>query len=125
MKFKNRYFTASQGSFQYIKTHKAGTKSNVGVITLNRPKALNALCNGLMQEVSDAIEVFENDERVGAIIITGSEKAFAAGADIKEMQNNTYSQCVSGNFLVHWNKVAQSIKPVIAAVNGFAVKTSP
>jgi 1,4-dihydroxy-2-naphthoyl-CoA synthase len=116
-------FTAEKTNFEYIKTHKAGAQNNVGVITLNRPKALNALCNGLMQEVADALDVFENDKDVGAIVITGSEKAFAAGADIKEMQNQTYAQCVSGNFLSHWNRVAESVKPVIAAVNGYAVST--
>jgi 1,4-dihydroxy-2-naphthoyl-CoA synthase len=114
-------FTGEKTNFEYIKTHKAGAQNNVGVITLNRPKALNALCNGLMQEVADALDVFENDKDVGAIVITGSEKAFAAGADIKEMQNQTYAQCVSGNFLSHWNRVAESVKPVIAAVNGYAV----
>jgi 1,4-dihydroxy-2-naphthoyl-CoA synthase len=112
---------AEKTNFEYIKTHKAGAQNNVGVITLNRPKALNALCNGLMQEVADALDVFENDKDVGAIVITGSEKAFAAGADIKEMQNQTYAQCVSGNFLSHWNRVAESVKPVIAAVNGYAL----
>lgn len=100
---------------------KTGAQKNVALITLNRPKALNALCNGLMFEVSQAISGLESDKSVGAIIITGSEKAFAAGADIKEMQNNTYSQCISGNFLSHWNRVAESTKPVIAAVNGYAV----
>jgi enoyl-CoA hydratase len=112
---------AEKTNFEYIKKHKAGAQNNVGVITLNRPKALNALCNGLMQEVADALDVFENDKDVGAIVITGSEKAFAAGADIKEMQNQTYAQCVSGNFLSHWNRVAESVKPVIAAVNGYAL----
>ncbi|KAJ8923105.1 hypothetical protein NQ315_001658 [Exocentrus adspersus] len=106
---------------EFIKVSKAGAKSNVGVITLNRPKALNALCNGLMQEVADALDVLEADSSVATIIITGSEKAFAAGADIKEMANNTYSQCVSGNFLSHWNRVARTVKPVIAAVNGYAL----
>lgn len=93
----------------------------MGIITLNRPKALNALCNGLMQEVANALDTLEADSSVAAIIITGSEKSFAAGADIKEMMNNTYSQNVSGNFLSHWNRVAKTIKPVIAAVNGYAV----
>ncbi|XP_971757.2 enoyl-CoA hydratase, mitochondrial [Tribolium castaneum] len=117
----NIKFYSVQKNFEFIKTHKAGARNNVGVITLNRPKALNALCNGLMQEVADALDVFEKDNDVGAIIITGSEKAFAAGADIKEMQNNTYSQCVRGNFLAHWNRVSESVKPVIAAVNGYAL----
>lgn len=101
-----------------------GEQKNVGLITLNRPKALNALCNGLMLEVNNVIRDFESDKKVGAIVITGSEKAFAAGADIKEMQNNTYAQCIRSNFLNHWNGVAQCRKPVIAAVNGFAVSAT-
>lgn len=108
---------------EYIKVEKTGEKKNVGLITLNRPKALNALCNGLMTEVGETIELFENDKTIGAIVITGSEKAFAAGADIKEMQHNTYAKCVSGNFLSHWDRVAKSKKPVIAAVNGYAVSS--
>lgn len=93
----------------------------MGLIQLNRPKALNALCDKLMREMASALDALENDNAVGAIIITGSEKAFAAGADIKEMANNTYAQCLSSNFLEHWNRVATTRKPVIAAVNGFAV----
>ena len=107
--------------YEYIKVDKTGANKNVGLITLNRPKALNALCNGLMLEVSNALDALEADKSVAAIVITGSEKAFAAGADIKEMQNNTYSQCISGNFLGHWNRVSETYKPVIAAVNGYAV----
>jgi hypothetical protein len=66
-------------SYEFIIAETKGEKKNVGVITLNRPKALNALCDGLMREVSDAVEKFENDDSVGALVITGSEKAFAAG----------------------------------------------
>lgn len=109
------------GAFEYVKISKAGAKNNVGIIQLNRPKALNALCDGLMWEVAKALDVLEKDNDVGAIIITGSEKAFAAGADIKEMQNNTYAKCLGANFLGHWNRVSESVKPVIAAVNGYAV----
>lgn len=108
-------------ALEYIKTEKVGAKKNIAVITLNRPKALNALCNDLMQEVANAVDFYERDGEVGAIILTGSEKAFAAGADIKEMQNNTYAQNISGNFLSHWNRVAECTKPTIAAVNGYAV----
>ncbi|XP_060522399.1 enoyl-CoA hydratase, mitochondrial-like [Cylas formicarius] len=115
-----RLFSA-QANYEFIKVSKAGAKNNVGVITLNRPKALNALCNGLMTELSNALVEFEGDGSVGAIVITGSEKAFAAGADIKEMQNNTFAKNVSANFLEHWNKVARTYKPVIAAVNGYAL----
>lgn len=93
----------------------------MGFIQLNRPKALNALCDGLMREVEQALDNFEADSGVGAIVITGSERAFAAGADIKEMQNRTFQECFSGNFLSHWNRVSTTKKPVIAAVNGFAL----
>lgn len=100
---------------------KTGAKKNVALITLNRPKALNALCNGLMSDVSNALDKLEADSSIGAVIITGSEKAFAAGADIKEMQNNTFASNVRDNFLAHWNRVSKCQKPIIAAVNGYAV----
>uniref|UniRef100_A0A3B3R2S9 Enoyl-CoA hydratase, mitochondrial n=1 Tax=Paramormyrops kingsleyae TaxID=1676925 RepID=A0A3B3R2S9_9TELE len=79
-----------------------GVQQNVGLIQLNRPKALNALCDGLMTEINKALDTFELDSQVGAVVITGNEKAFAAGADIKEMQNWTFPACYSGNFLSHW-----------------------
>ena len=80
--FFNHYILGFAGSdYQYIITEKKGEKGNVGVITLNRPKALNALCNDLMKEVGKAVEDFEKDESVGALVITGSEKAFAAGKE--------------------------------------------
>ncbi|XP_067394870.1 enoyl-CoA hydratase, mitochondrial isoform X1 [Emydura macquarii macquarii] len=107
--------------FQYIVVEKKGVKQNVGVIQLNRPKALNALCDGLMNEMNQVLDSFEKDPHVGAIVITGSEKAFAAGADIKEMQNRTFQECYGGNFLAHWNRVSTVRKPVIAAVNGYAL----
>ncbi|KAF7265810.1 hypothetical protein GWI33_020884 [Rhynchophorus ferrugineus] len=117
-----RLFSSPAGdNFEFIKTSTVGSKNNVGVITLNRPKALNALCNGLMLEVAKALDGFESDSNIGAIVITGSEKAFAAGADIKEMQNNTYSHCIRTSFLEHWNRVSKTAKPVLAAVNGYAL----
>jgi len=73
----------TSGAYQHILVEKQGAKTDVGVITLNRPKALNALCDGLMREVSDAIDKFENDKQVGALVITGSERAFAAGIPYK------------------------------------------
>lgn len=108
-------------NFEFIKVETTGEKKNVALITLNRPKALNALCKGLMTEVAQALDIYEKDNTIGAVIITGSEKAFAAGADIKEMQNNTYAQCILDNFLSDWTRVAKSQKPVIAAVNGYAL----
>ncbi|KAJ0005137.1 hypothetical protein NQD34_011351 [Periophthalmus magnuspinnatus] len=112
---------SSGGQYEYIVVEKRGEKKNVGFIQLNRPKALNALCDGLMREVGHALDSFEADNGVGAIVITGSERAFAAGADIKEMQNRTFQECYGGNFLAHWNRVSTVKKPVIAAVNGFAL----
>jgi len=112
---------AAGANYEFIKISTAGAKNNVGIITLNRPKVLNALCNGLMVEVSQALDSFETNQDIGAIIITGSEKAFAEGADIKEMQNNTFAQCISGSFLEQWNKVSKTLKPIIAAVNGYAL----
>lgn len=112
---------ASTSSYQYILTEKKGAKQNVGLVTLNRPKALNALCDALVTELSDAVNKFDKDETVGAIVITGSEKAFAAGADIKEMQNQTYSANIRQGLLEHWGNITKCKKPVIAAVNGYAL----
>ncbi|XP_030059051.1 enoyl-CoA hydratase, mitochondrial [Microcaecilia unicolor] len=112
---------AAGSSYQYILVEKKGEHQNVGMIQLNRPKALNALCDGLITEVIQAAESFEKDPGVGAIVITGSEKAFAAGADIKEMENKTFQECYSGDFLSNWNKISAIRKPIIAAVNGFAL----
>jgi len=111
----------SGADFQYIIAEKKGKNSNVGFIQLNRPKALNALCNGLITELNQALEAFEEDPAVGAIVVTGGEKAFAAGADIKEMQNQTFQDCYSGKYLSHWDRLAQAKKPIIAAVNGYAL----
>ncbi|XP_011502155.1 PREDICTED: probable enoyl-CoA hydratase, mitochondrial isoform X2 [Ceratosolen solmsi marchali] len=114
-------FYSAIPTYEYLKVEKAGLKQNVGLITLNRPKVLNALCAQLMHEVNIAIEQFDADVGVGAVIITGNEKAFAAGADIKEMSGNTYSQNVTNQFLNHWNGLAKARKPTIAAVNGYAL----
>ncbi|KAG7512835.1 hypothetical protein JOB18_041130 [Solea senegalensis] len=114
-------FCSSGGQYEYILVEKRGEKKDVGLIQLNRPKALNALCGGLMKEVGLALDSFEADSDIGAVVITGSERAFAAGADIKEMQNLTFQECFSGNFLAHWNRVSTVKKPIIAAVNGFAL----
>jgi enoyl-CoA hydratase len=93
----------------------------VALITLNRPDALNALNDALITELGDAIDGYEADDAIGCIVITGSEKAFAAGADIKEMQAKTYMDAYKSNFISTWERVAKCRKPVIAAVNGFAL----
>lgn len=112
---------ASGANYQYIITEKKGKNSSVGLIQLNRPKALNALCNGLIEELNQALATFEEDPAVGAIVLTGGEKAFAAGADIKEMQNRTFQDCYSSKLLSHWDHITRVKKPVIAAVNGYAL----
>ncbi len=99
----------------------ADTRSRAGLITLNRPKALNALNSELMDEVNRALAAFEADEKVGAVVITGSEKAFAAGADIKEMQSKTFAEAYGSDWLANWNGVATARKPIIAAVSGYAL----
>lgn len=116
-----RYYCCHIKNYELIKVETTGEKKNVGLITLHRPQALNALCNDLMNELNQAVDKFDKDDSVGAIVITGSEKAFAAGADIKEMQNNTYTQTIRGNFLSHWDAISKVSKPVIAAVNGYAL----
>ena len=97
-------------------------KGRVGLVTLNRPKALNALCDALVAELGQALDAFEADAEIGAIVITGSEKAFAAGADIKEMKDRSFIDVYQSDFItVGWERVAQCRKPVIAAVAGFAL----
>ncbi|KAJ8727919.1 hypothetical protein PYW08_016304 [Mythimna loreyi] len=114
-------FYSTGKAYENIKTDVVGTKKNVGLIQLNRPKALNALCGPLFVELGQAVRDFDADEKIAAIIITGNEKAFAAGADIKEMQNNTYSDNTKKGFLKDWEDVSNCGKPIIAAVNGFAL----
>ena len=98
------------------------TRGPVGLITLNRPKALNALCAPLIQELGKALDDFEADDEVGAIVLTGSEKAFAAGADIKEMSGKGYMDVYLHDFITQgWERVTTCRKPVVAAVAGYAL----
>lgn len=93
----------------------------VGIVTLNRPQALNALNSTLLKELRHILTSFSADDSIGAVVITGSPKAFAAGADIKEMQSLDFVDAYLGDFLGGWDEVAASRKPVIAAVSGFAL----
>src|ERR1700722_13732083 len=97
------------------------TKGKVGVIRLNRPGALNALNAALIGELTAAIDAFEADADIGCIVITGSDKAFAAGADIKEMAGKSFRDAFMGDFAADWDRVAHARKPVVAAVAGFAL----
>lgn len=105
-------------AFETILTEKAG---KVGLITLNRPNALNALNNQLIAELNTVLDEYEADEGIGCIVITGSERAFAAGADIKEMQSQSFMDVFKGDFISQWERLSRCRKPVIAAVSGFAL----
>jgi len=96
-------------------------RSRVGLITLNRPQALNALNNQLMREVMDALESFDKDDGIGAMVITGNEKAFAAGADIKEMADKSISEMMDRDHVAVFGRIRTIQKPVIAAVSGWAL----
>ena len=106
-------------AYEMILTERRGA---VALITLNRPKALNALCDQLMSELGEALLAFDADPAIAAIVLTGSEKAFAAGADIKEMQARSYPAVFINDFIGKgWETVLRVKKPVIAAVAGFAL----
>ncbi|MBY8917284.1 enoyl-CoA hydratase [Nitratireductor rhodophyticola] len=97
------------------------TRERVGLITLNRPKALNALNSQVLEEVVGALEAFDENPRIGAIVITGSEKAFAAGADIKEMASKSYVDAYMEDLFAGWDGLTRVRKPIIAAVAGYAL----
>ncbi|KAF9963310.1 putative enoyl-CoA hydratase, mitochondrial [Mortierella alpina] len=97
------------------------TRGRVGLVTLHRPKALNALCNGLFVELNQVLKELDDNKEIGAIVITGSERAFAAGADIKEMKDRNFIENYAEDFLGHWTQIIKIRKPIIAAVNGFAL----
>jgi len=97
------------------------TRGRVGLIKLNRPQALNALNNQLMRELMDALESFDKDGNVGAVVITGNEKSFAAGADIKEMADKSIQQMMDRDHIAVFGRIRTIRKPVIAAVSGWAL----
>jgi len=106
-------------SFENIIVEK---REAVGLITLNRPQALNALCNALVAELGQALDDMEADDAIGCVVLTGSEKAFAAGADIKEMQSQSYMDAYLADFITTgWERVTTCRKPIIAAVSGYAL----
>jgi enoyl-CoA hydratase len=97
------------------------TRGKVGIIRLNRPQALNALNAALIAELTQAVAAFEADAGIACMIVTGSEKAFAAGADIKEMADKSYMDAFMGDFAANWDALARARKPTVAAVAGFAL----
>ncbi len=97
------------------------TNGRVALIRLNRPKALNALCDQLMAELGTALLAFDADPGIGCIVLTGSERAFAAGADIKEMKDRSYPNTAVNDFILPWETILRVRKPVIAAVCGLAL----
>jgi enoyl-CoA hydratase len=109
---------AQEDSYENIIVETIG---RVGKITLNRPKAMNALNAALMTELAAAIEAFDKDRGIGCILLTGSDKAFAAGADIKEMQDFGFPGVYLDDFIASWERLSRARKPVVAAVAGFAL----
>jgi enoyl-CoA hydratase len=103
---------------KYILTR---TEGRVGLVQLNRPKAMNALNRGLMQELMAALEAFDADENIGCMVVAGNERAFAAGADIKEMAAATPVSMMNNSFIDYWDRLQKIGKPVIAAVSGYAL----
>jgi enoyl-CoA hydratase len=97
-------------------------RDRVGLVTLNRPKALNALCAQLVAELEQALNELEADANIGAIVVTGSDRAFAAGADIKEMKDRTFIDVFTSDFITKgWERLAQCRKPTVAVVAGYAL----
>jgi enoyl-CoA hydratase len=99
----------------------AETKGRVGIITLNRPKALNALNAQLFKELNEVLDGWETDANVGCVLLTGSDKAFAAGADIKEMEPLAYPGTYVDDFITPWDRLSRFRKPLVAAVAGYAL----
>ena len=96
-------------------------RGRVGLITLNRPEALNALNAALITELNTALDEFEADPGIGCVVLTGSDRAFAAGADIKEMSGRSFTEVIHNDFLAPWEHISRCRKPIIAAVAGYAL----
>jgi enoyl-CoA hydratase/carnithine racemase len=96
-------------------------KGKVNLVTLNRPKALNALCDKLISELNEVVTNMQSDSSVSVMVLTGSQKAFAAGADIREMSSRSFADVVKTDMFSQWDDISRSRKPIIAAVNGFAL----
>ncbi|WP_249692651.1 enoyl-CoA hydratase [Stappia sp. WLB 29] len=104
--------------YENIRVEKRG---RVALVTLNRPKALNALNSELIAELNAALALFESDDKIGCVVLTGSETAFAAGADIKEMSSLSFVEAYKTDFITSWDQVSRFRKPIVAAVAGYAL----
>jgi len=111
---------AASPAFQYLTVEKHAEK-RIALVRLNRPKQLNALCDDLVHELNACTKALDQDEQVGCLVLTGSERAFAAGADIKEMRPRGWVDSLTKNALAHWADLTKIQTPIIAAVNGFAL----
>src|SRR5262245_62753627 len=119
LKSNRRLQGADMSAYEHILIERRGA---IGVLQLNRPKMLNALSFGVFKEIAHAIDDFEADDKIGAIVVTGNERAFAAGADIKEMQPKGFIDMFKADFIaIGGYRVATCRKPTIAAVSGFAL----
>jgi len=118
-KHENCNNLGSTQEFEFIKAEIAGENKNVGLITLNGKKSL--ICAKLMEELVQQVGLFDNDKSIGAIVLTGSKKSFATGVDVNEMLSLSLPTCYLGAYLENWSQVAKAKKPVIAAVNGYAL----
>ncbi|KAI9784036.1 MAG: hypothetical protein M1816_001067 [Peltula sp. TS41687] len=117
-----RHYSPSPPSTRYEHILVSNPKPGVGLITLNRPRTFNALSTPLMLELNQALQSFDKDKSTGAIVLTGNEKAFAAGADIKEMSSLTFAEAYNSDFIEVWSHVTTALKkPLLAAVNGYAL----
>jgi enoyl-CoA hydratase/carnithine racemase len=118
-----RYSSSLRSQYDYILVEKRldEKQNGVGLITLNRPKALNALSDALFDDLIHAARALDQDDEVGCMVLTGSEKCFAAGADISEMSQREFSDVYQQDMFAQWQEFSRLCKPVIAAVNGFAL----
>lgn len=116
-----KHFVIAYDQFKFENVLFEKKEGGVGLIRLNRTKALNALCKPLFDELNQILKAFDQDPEIGAIVLTGSEKAFAAGADIKEMKDQEYPGTYTSNMLEWWEDITRIRKPIIAAVNGYAL----
>ncbi|EGP88878.1 unnamed protein product [Zymoseptoria tritici ST99CH_1A5] len=115
-----QYSSAAEKTYEHIKV--STPRPGVGLVELHRPKALNALFTPLILELNSAMKSFDADPSIGAMVLTGSEKAFAAGADIKEMSTKNFADSYGADFIESWSEIPNTIKkPVISAVNGHAL----